>query len=107
MSPPTPPYYAVIFTARRTESDEEGYAEAAARMEELAENQRGFLGIETARDPVSGWGVTVSYWESEADIAAWRNHAEHVEVQRSGRARWYDAFHLRVARVERERSWSK
>ena len=55
---PQPPYYAVIFTSVRTEGDN-GYAEMADRMVELAEQQPGFLGVESARNDV---GITVSYW---------------------------------------------
>ena len=44
---PAPPYYAVIFTSRRTRVDE-GYGAMAGRMVELAARQKGFLGIETA-----------------------------------------------------------
>ncbi len=72
-------------------------------MEELARAQPGFIGIDSARSP-DGLGITVSYWESEEAIAAWKAHAEHVPVQRLGRERWYDWFHTRVARVERESS---
>src|SRR5690606_13676634 len=45
---PEPPYYAVIFTSRRTDGDQ-GYAETAERMAELAREQPGFLGVESAR----------------------------------------------------------
>jgi heme-degrading monooxygenase HmoA len=60
---PTPPYYAVIFTAQRTEGDR-GYQAMAARMQELAARQAGFLGIESARG-ADGFGITVSYGASE------------------------------------------
>lgn len=100
---PPPPYYAVIFTSLRT-SDDEGYAEAAARMVELAAAQPGFLGIDSAR---SGAGITVSYWENEEAIRGWHANAEHQLVQRLGYARWYSAFELRVAKVERAYSFSK
>ena len=43
-----PPYYAVIFTTIANENLE-GYLETAERMEELAREQNGFLGIESAR----------------------------------------------------------
>ena len=46
---PEPPYYAVIFTSRRTEVDN-GYDAMAARMVELAAQQPGFLGVESARN---------------------------------------------------------
>ena len=96
-------YYAVIFTSRASGVDAEGYAAAAARMAELARELPGFIGIDSARGD-DGLGITVSYWESEEAIAAWKAHAEHVPVQRLGRERWYDWFHTRVARVERESS---
>jgi heme-degrading monooxygenase HmoA len=97
---PEPPYYAVIFTSRRTQADDEGYAEMANRMEELASRQPGFLGVESARD-ADGVGITVSYWETLEAIDAWREHAEHRIAQLSGKSKWYAAFELRVCRVER------
>jgi heme-degrading monooxygenase HmoA len=101
---PEPPYYAVIF-ASTTTSDTEGYENAAQRMLELAAGQAGFLGVDTAR--ADGVGITVSYWESEAAIDAWRRHAEHAVVRQTGRDRWYDAYELRVARVERASGWRR
>jgi heme-degrading monooxygenase HmoA len=95
---PAPPYYAVIFTSTRTES-EKGYAETSARMVELAEQQDGYLGIESARD---GLGITVSYWKDLASIKAWKANAEHREAQKNGRSLWYDNFKIRIAKVERD-----
>jgi heme-degrading monooxygenase HmoA len=96
---PEPPYYAVIFSSRRTSIDE-GYAAMADRMEELAAAQPGFLGVESARG-ADGFGITVSYWASLEAIAAWRAHAEHRIAQTTGRKRWYQRFEARIARVER------
>ncbi|HEY0973922.1 MAG TPA: antibiotic biosynthesis monooxygenase [Solimonas sp.] len=97
---PEPPYYAVIFSSRRVDDDGAAYDRAGMRMVELARQQPGFLGVESARD-ASGFGITVSYWQSPEAIAAWRTHAEHAVVQRAGRERWYARFALRVVRVER------
>lgn len=99
---PEPPYYAVIFSSQRSPHGEtdDGYGAMAERMVELASGQPGFLGIESARD-AGGFGITVSYWRSPADIAAWKADAEHREAQRLGRERWYGHFELRVAKVER------
>jgi heme-degrading monooxygenase HmoA len=96
---PKPPYYAVIFTSRRTREDQ-GYDETADRMVELAQGMPGYLGIETARG-TDGVGITVSYWESEAAIANWKLHAEHRAAQDRGRKQWYEHYELRVAKVER------
>ncbi|MBX7198658.1 MAG: antibiotic biosynthesis monooxygenase [Rhodospirillaceae bacterium] len=94
---PEPPYYAVIFTSLRNPGDN-GYGETAARMAELAAQQPGFLGIESARD---GLGITVSYWASLEAIAAWKRNTEHLVAQRRGRSEWYSEFALRVCKVER------
>ena len=92
--------FAVIFTSTRTEGDN-GYAEASERMMQLVADQPGFLGIDSIRG-ADGVGITVSYWESEAAILAWREHPEHRVIQARGRAEWYSAFQTLVCRVERE-----
>lgn len=96
-------YYAVIFTSVRTAVDE-GYAATSERMEELAKRQPGFLGIESARE---GVGITVSYWADLDSIRKWKRELEHAEAQRRGRQQWYEAYRIRIARVEREYGWSK
>jgi heme-degrading monooxygenase HmoA len=96
---PEPPYYAVLFTSLRRESPADGYGEAAARMEKLAREQPGFLGVESARGD-DGLGITISYWATLADVAAWGRHAEHLLVQKRGREEWYRWYSLRICRVE-------
>jgi heme-degrading monooxygenase HmoA len=95
---PNPPYYAVIFTSLRSEGDD-GYAEMAERMAELAAQQPGYLGVESARSEV---GITVSYWESLEAIRHWKANAEHLVAQKMGREKWYSAFKTRVCLVERD-----
>jgi heme-degrading monooxygenase HmoA len=103
---PPPPFYAVIFTSLRDAKPDDGYAETAARMEELAAAQPGFLGIDSARTP-DGLGITVSYWASEQAVRDWGRHAEHLLAQRTGRQKWYERFTLRVCRVEHARSFTR
>ncbi len=93
-----PPYFAAIFTSEMSD-DTAGYDAMADRMVELAAQQPGFLGIESARD---GIGITVSYWRDLASIAAWRANVEHAAAQRQGMAQWYRRYRLRIARVERD-----
>ena len=97
---PSPPYYAVIFTAQRTEGDDEGYTAMAHAMAELASRQPGYLGIESTRN-TSGLGITVAYFTDEASILAWQRNAEHLAAQNLGKERWYAHYELRVAKVER------
>lgn len=95
---PQPPYYAVIFTSVRTDVAE-GYGDTAVRMVELAHGQPGFLGVESARDSL---GITVSYWEIMEAIRNWKQHAEHLIAQQTGRDRWYEAYKTRICKVERD-----
>ncbi|RLA33851.1 MAG: antibiotic biosynthesis monooxygenase [Gammaproteobacteria bacterium] len=97
---PAPPYVAVIFTTEQT-ADLDGYAAMAERMLELARQQPGFLGVESARE--AGLGITVSYWRDLDAVHAWGAHPEHLEAQRLGRERWYSNWRLRVVEVTKER----
>lgn len=95
---PEPPYYAVIFTSQRTEGDR-GYGKMADKMVELVSQQKGFLGMESARD--EGLGITVSYWESLECIKDWKENSAHRVAQEKGKTKWYKNFSLRVCRVEK------
>lgn len=97
---------AVIFVALRTEEDGAGYGAAAARMEELAGTQPGYLGLDSARGP-DGLGVTVSYWADAASAKVRKANAEHAGVRDMGRERWYAHYRLIVASVDHAYGWSK
>ena len=98
-----PPYYAVIFTTLRTKV-EEGYEETANYMENLAKEQDGYLGIESARNEL---GITISYWESLEAISKWKNNIEHTLAREKGRALWYKKYQLRICKVERDYGFEK
>ncbi len=95
---PQPPYYAVIFSSIRTDVAE-GYGDMADRMAELAQEQPGFLGVESARQAL---GITVSYWDSLDSIRNWKQDAEHRIAQQTGRDRWYETYKVRICKVERD-----
>ena len=97
------PYYAVIFTSTKSENIE-GYAEMAEKMELLAKQQDGFLGIDSARNSV---GITVSYWRSLEAIKSWKANSEHFFAQQKGREEWYNWYNVRICKVEREYEFEK
>ncbi len=101
-----PPYYAVIFSSRRTDADTAGYAATAAQMETLARQQPGFLGVESARD-ADGFGITVSYWRDENAISAWKTQVDHQLAQQKGRQLWYERYDIKVAKVDRAYEFRK
>ena len=96
---PEPPYYAVIFTSKRTDGDR-GYDAMASRMVELGSSHDGFLGIESVRG-ADGVGITVSYSRDEKALLAWKRDSEHQKAQQGGRETWYADYEVRIARVER------
>ncbi len=100
---PKPPYYAVIFTSVRTDGDQ-GYSEMSDRMVEIAQQQDGFLGWESARNEI---GITVSYWRDLESIRNWRNHSEHILAQMYGKRQWYKSYKVRIAKVERDYDFTK
>ncbi len=100
---PLPPYYAVIFTSIKT-VNHDGYEKMAIRMAELAQQQPGYLGMESAREET---GITISYWESLEAIRHWKNNSEHLIVQETGKAQWYEAYKTRICLVERDYGFKK
>lgn len=98
-----PPYYAVIFTSVRTEVVE-GYGEMAELMVQLAQQQKGFLGVESARNEI---GITVSYWKDLESIKIWKQNLDHLMAQKKGRESWYKSYTTRICLVEREYGFDK
>jgi heme-degrading monooxygenase HmoA len=93
------PYYAVIFTSTHS-NDLSGYSEMALKMEEMAKQHEGFLGIESVREDKNG--ITISYWDSLESIKKWKSDFEHQKAQNLGKEKWYSHYHVRIAKVERE-----
>jgi heme-degrading monooxygenase HmoA len=96
---PEPPYTAVIFTSLRS-PDDHGYGPMSQRMDDLAPQQPGYLGHESARE--AALGITVSYWADHAAAAAWKQVAEHLVAQERGRSSWYADYAVRIATVDRD-----
>lgn len=95
---PKAPYYAVIFTSVRTETNN-GYGEMAEKMVNLAQKQPGYLGHECARNEI---GITVSYWDSLEAIKKWKSDAEHRLAQSKGKSEWYKSYKVRICKVEND-----
>lgn len=103
---PDPPYYAVVFRSELSGEDEEGYGNMAGKIFALAEKQPGYLGFDDLPHH-EGSGLNVSYWKDEASIKAWKDLAEHRFAQAMGKEKWYQWFHLRIAKVERTYSFKR
>jgi len=102
-STPQPPYYAVIFTSTKSDTDI-GYSSMAEKMMKLASQQDGFLGVETAQEDI---GITVSYWRDLESIKKWKENGEHSTAREMGKSDWYSSFKTRIAKVERDYGFEK
>ncbi len=102
-STPKTPYYAVVFTSINA-AEGSNYSEMADLMVQLAQQQDGFLGIESARNEL---GITVSYWRDLESIKKWKENADHSIARERGRKEWYQAFKTRIALVERDYGFEK
>ena len=99
------PYYAVIFTSRKS-ADPSGYPDVAERMLALCEEQPGFLHMVHATTN-EGYSVTTCYWKDLVSVSAWKANAEHQAAQAQGISRWYDEYHVEVAQVVKAYSWKR
>ena len=78
-------------------ADNTGYEDMASRMVELARQQDGFLGMDSAREEV---GITVCYWRDLECIRKWKANSEHLIAQEEGKGKWYKSHRIRIARVD-------
>ncbi|WP_418603697.1 antibiotic biosynthesis monooxygenase family protein [Hwangdonia sp.] len=97
------PYYAVIFTSTQNKNID-GYSEMSEKMETLAKQQNGFLGMDSARNTV---GITVSYWDNLEAIKNWKQQSDHLQAQLKGRQDWYSWYNVKICKVEREYEFLK
>ncbi|WP_455222122.1 antibiotic biosynthesis monooxygenase family protein [Kaarinaea lacus] len=91
--------YAVIFRAEINELDE-SYSDTAARMQELAKTKYGCIDFVAVTE--GNQEITISYWNSEEQILAWKQDPEHQLAQKLGRSKWYKSYQVQVVKVERE-----
>ena len=96
---------AVIFEAEPSEQGRDAYLEHAARLAPILAQMEGFISIERFQSLVApGKLLSLSFWRDEESVRAWREHPEHRDTQRAGRAGVFTDYRLRVASVARDYS---
>ena len=99
--------YMVIFEVYPHASQKNRYFELAAQLRETLVQQPEFVQVERFQSLIDeGKILSLSCWESEEAIAGWRNHAEHMVMQKEGKATVFDSYRLRVAQVVRDYDFS-
>lgn len=94
---------AVIFEAEAKPGQQQDYLDIAAELHSLLDGQQGFIAIErfqSLKNP--GKVLSLSFWQDEASIAAWRQQDAHRHAQAAGRERIFSDYRLRIASVLRD-----
>ncbi len=94
---------AVIFEVQPKSGRADDYFSEAAHLREELEEIEGFISVErfeslAAKDKY----LSLSFWENEAAVLRWRNHANHRQTQALGRNEIFEDYRLRVANVIRD-----
>jgi len=83
----------------------QGYLDEAARLRQLVDEVDGFLSIErfeSLSEP--GKLLSLGFFRDEEAIHAWRNTPAHRAAQSLGRAKYFNDYRLRIAKVSRDYS---
>ena len=72
----------------------------------LAKTMPGYVHFESARNE-DGFGIGVSYWESEEAIKNWRDNVEHKTARDKGRDDWYKDYTIYITKIEHSYSWER
>lgn len=84
-------YFNVFRHKKRPDIDMDAYLSDAARMEDLARMQKGFIAYQRYSG-ADGESLSISEWETEEDARAWAQDIEHRSVQARARRDYYESY---------------
>ncbi|MGB0865824.1 MAG: antibiotic biosynthesis monooxygenase family protein [Granulosicoccaceae bacterium] len=94
---------AVIFEAWPKAEHKEHYLELAAEIRPLLESIEGFVSVERFESlTTEGKLLSLSFFDNEKAVMAWRETLEHKKAQSIGRNQYFANYHLRVCSVMRD-----
>ena len=93
-------------TTVRAGVDMEALERLGMRMYELAAKMPGFVSYTEAPLP-DGQSLAIVAFDSDAALAAWRQHPEHLEAQRLGREQFFERYDVQVCTVTRSYEWTR
>jgi heme-degrading monooxygenase HmoA len=95
---------AVIFEVQpASDAARAEYLDIAARLRSMLNGIGGFISIERFESlSVPGKILSLSFWQDEDAVAAWRNIEAHRAAQAEGRGGLFRDYRLRIAQVARD-----
>lgn len=94
---------AVVFEVWPSPEYKGRYLELAAEIKPLLESIEGFVSVERFESlTTEGKLLSLSFFEDEAAVMAWRETLEHKKAQSLGRNQYFSNYRLRVCSVMRD-----
>ena len=94
---------AVIFEVEPADGRKQAYLDIAATMRPLVDEIEGFLSVERFQSLTNPDKIlSLSFFENEDALEAWRNLSAHRRAQAMGRDRVFRDYRLRIASVIRD-----
>ena len=94
---------AVIFEVEPHDEHRDAYFDTAARIRPFLEEIDGFISVERFQSLVNpGKILSLSFFEDETALEAWRNLEAHRAAQEAGRNGYFRDYRLRIASVIRD-----
>lgn len=98
--------YVIVFRSRLRAGVEEEYGRLANQIYEIAVKMPGYISIKdfVAED---GERVAVAEFDTAEHLIAWRDQPDHRAAQAVGREKYYDAYSITIAHVERSSAFDR
>jgi heme-degrading monooxygenase HmoA len=96
----------ILFRSKLTPEAGSDYSAKGEEMLAHAKTQPGFVDYKQYTS-AEGERLTVVWWRDEETLELWRNDDEHRGAKKLGRARWYESYHIEVAKVFHEARFEK
>ena len=82
--------FAVIFEVEINQERKDEYLKIASILKEQLVNQKGFISVERFQSLIDEKKLlSLSYWEDEEAILAWKKNIDHMSAQKKGREGYY------------------
>jgi heme-degrading monooxygenase HmoA len=96
----------ILFRSKLTPEAGTDYQAMGDEMFRHAQGQPGFVDYKDYTNE-DGERLTVVRWEDEKTLEQWRNDPKHRAAKSRGRERWYQHYHVEVAKVVHESKFDR
>jgi heme-degrading monooxygenase HmoA len=96
----------ILFRSKLTAQAGNDYQSMGEQMLAHARTQPGFVDYKRY-ETEDGERLTVVWWKDEVSLEAWRNDAMHRTAKKLGRDKWYEDYHIEIAKVFHEASFDR